>query len=190
MGLTPGIKQIDFESSSLSGSEKETAKSSAGIQLGVLYGEPINDEFGWNAGASLFSRTHQGSDKNVDVSAGESDTKPEYTAIGIELTACVFYQVIPGLQIELNPVFGIGQGKLDYTPSAGGTKGSLKNGTYISYGFNLGAVYAIEKHWLVGAEVGYLAASGKSEETDQGAQWKYTTKASGVTTALTVGYRF
>jgi hypothetical protein len=187
LGIVPGIKSADYSGGGASGTDTTSAKEGFGVGLGVEYGQYLDKQFGWVAGASLIEGSAKGD------ASGNGNSELKETHYGVQINAGAAFKVNKEIHIELTPFVGIGRAKTTVVGANDGSDASA-SGTFFDYGITLAGFYTFNDHWQGGLDIGYEGYKAKSSPSiNFGAgstTVDVTAKGSGLIAGLSLGYRF
>ena len=197
VGISPGLGELTTSGSETNGtptpSNDETrilsGDSGLTVEPGVFYTHMLKDNWGIVAGGSFFYRT---AGANFFDSTALVSENIWLDAYGIDLAVGPIWQR-DGWRLELMPFIGFGtcsaqisSGTLNGTGSATSDKTS-----YVDYGIRAAGSYTFARHYMVGAQLGYMAFStGEAKVTYTTLSEKDKLTGSGLLAAVTVGYAF
>jgi hypothetical protein len=174
----PGVNKGDLSNGGPSNDLDK--KTGFGVDAGAQYGQYLNHEWGWVAGAALFYQGAKG-----DFQTGSGDAK--FNAYGIEIDAGGAYRLMPELHFELTPFVGVGMSKTEFT-------GNNDSGSdvFLQYGATVAGYYTYMDHWQGGLRLGWegYKAKGKADYLGTGSDQTLTLKGSGFLGIVSLGYRF
>ena len=196
LGISPGLGELTTSGSERANgtplpSNDETRTLSGGsgltVEPGVFYTHMLKDNWGIVAGASFFYRA-----ANTAFSGFGFNEALYHDAYGIDI-ACgpSWHQDV--WRFEVTPVIGFGWStvEVNFNSLGGADSASSENTTYFDYGIRAAGSYMFARHYMVGAQIGFMAfTTGDAKVTFKNYSEKDKLTGSGLLAAVTVGYAF
>jgi len=127
------------------------------IQAGARWRREYPGGFGIVVGPDLFFRSVGGTFNQAVVGLGSFTTTETLTAFGVRLVGGPTFSLPVGVRIEVTPFIEGGGATLKEAATIGGNNVSFTSniGSYFGYGITAGAFYSFNRHFGLGAQVGY-----------------------------------
>ena len=176
-GIAPEIRDYRVDGASQVDGDHRPFALDGGLsaELRLSYTK-LRYDAGWYVGASFIPmRTHEIDNATATAMAGGLD-------FGLA------WRLAPALMLEVGPFLDLGVCEIDYD-TAGVDGGS---GNYFAWGGRITAAWSLSRHWLLAADLGWLA--GESDGTVRFAgvpgEFDVDLTYSGIIAGLALGYRF
>jgi len=166
VGTAPGISKDSTTNATTAsgaanpGADTDTTVSSTygvDVQVGARWRREFPGGFGIVAGPDLFFRSVGGTFNEAVVGLGSFTTTETLTAFGIRAVAGPTFTLPNGIRFELTPFLEGGGATMKVSATIGGNSVSYTSdlGSYFGYGITAGAFYAFDRHFQLGAQVGF-----------------------------------